>query len=519
MRREDLRSGNVLRADLLAERARLSPERPALVAAETGERLTYAQLDRRAEACACVWRRSLGLARGARLAILADNSVDFVAAFFAAGKAGVVLVPLNTRATVHELVPILEDCEPHAVVYGPEHSAAVGELREAVTVERWLPLTADGDEPCLLRLMEEHREERFGPTVWDPEDLYCLLYTSGITGEPKGVMIPYRQVVGNGYNTAVCWGLRPEDVGSIATPLYHAGGLGALLVPLITAGGTVVLHRRFDPPAVLEAIEREGCTVVLGVPTTYRMLLEDPAFDRTDLSSVRWMMSGGEPLPRTLIRDFAGRGLVLRQSYGLTEVGINCFAMTSAEATERAGSIGRPFLFTEARIVDREGREAPVGEVGNLVLRGPHVCLGYWRRPEATAAAIDAEGWFHTGDLARRDEDGFFYVVGRKKEMIISGGVNVFPAEIEAELAAHPAVRDAAVIGVPDERWGEAAVAFVVLRDGAGAEELRAYLGGRLAGYKVPREIHRIDELPRTTYGKVRKGKLRRLFERRANGG
>ena len=253
--------------------------------------------------------------------------------------------------------------------------------------------------------------------------------------------------------------------------------------------------------------------MVLGVPTIYKMLLESPEFPLTDLSSLRWLISGGAPLPLYLIEAYQQRGLTFKQGYGLTEVGVNCFTMTVEESVAHAGSIGKPLPYTETRLIDEEGGEVLIGEVGELLLRGPHVSLGYWNNPAATAVALDADGWFHTGDLARRDAEGFHTIAGRKKDMIISGGVNVYPAEIEGELLLHPAVRDAAVVGVPHPTWGEAGVAFVVAEgDPPAAEELTDFLAARLAKYKIPREIVFVEALPRTAYGKVVKGELRQQY-------
>jgi fatty-acyl-CoA synthase len=327
-------------------------------------------------------------------------------------------------------------------------------------------------------------------------------------------------VAWNGYNTAMCWQLREDDISPIFTPLYHAGGLGAFLLPIFAIGGTIILHAGFDTSEIWRTMERERCTVALGVPTIYKLLMEAPEFETVDLSAVRWLISGGAPLPLYIIEAYQARGIVFRQGYGLTEVGVNCFAMTDEDAVRKKGSIGTPLMFTQATVVDENGREVAADEVGELLLRGPHVCLGYWNNPEATAAALDPEGWFHTGDLARRDADGFFTIAGRKKDMFISGAVNVYPAEIEGELLLHPAVKDAAVIGVPDPTWGEVGVGFVVPRaDPPTADELAAFLAGRLAKFKIPKEFIIIDALPRTAYGKVVKVELATHYARLRNGG
>jgi fatty-acyl-CoA synthase len=502
-------------ADVLGERARLTPEKTALVVVATGERLTYRELDVRAVRCARAWQ-GLGLGKGDRVAILAHNRVEYLEAFFAAPKAGVVLVPLGTRLTARELAQVVADAGAWALLYDGELAEAARALRELVDVPHWIALDGSTDplQPADLSyrdLTAAADPAGFARVPCDPEDLYCLLYTSGTTGRPKGVMIPHRMVAWNGYNTVCGWQLREDDVSPVFTPLYHAGGLMAFLVPVFVIGGTIVLHRAFDAAEVWRTMEAEGATVVLGVPTIWKLLMDAPEFRTADLSSVRWLISGGAPLPAYIAEAYQARGVVFKQGFGMTEVGVNCFAMTAEESTRKVGSIGKPMMFTEVRLVDGAGREAAPGEVGEMLFRGPHVCRGYWNRPEETAAALDADGWFHSGDLARRDGEGFLYVAGRKKDMIISGGVNVYPAEIEAELVLHPGVADAAVVGVPDDTWGEASVAFVVPRPGEelSPDGLAAHLGERLARYKVPKHWRLVDELPRTAYGKVVKGELR----------
>jgi|CXWL01.1.fsa_nt_gi fatty-acyl-CoA synthase len=493
-------------SDLLGERTRLTPEKLALVTVPAGERLSYAELDRRTWGCARLLTERLGLTPGDRFGILAGNRAEYLEAFFACGKTGATIVPIGTRLTAPEIAHVVADSGLTVLFHGGEFRERMAELAALGVHPRTVDLDADysvardelaaGPPPRAPRL--------------DPEHLWALLYTSGTTGRPKGVMVPHRQVLWNGYNTVVGWGLRPEDVSPIFTPLYHAGGLGAFLVPIVTTGGTVVLHADFEPGEIWRTIEREGATVVLGVPTIWERLADDDAFATVDLSSVRFLISGGAPLPRFVIDRYQARGVGFKQGYGLTEVGVNCFTMTLEESVRKAGSIGKPLPFTEARLVDGEGREVAVDEVGELWLRGPHVCRGYWNKPEATAAVLDEDGFFHTGDLARRDDEGFFTIAGRAKDMLITGGVNVYPAEIEGVLLLHPGLADAAVVGVPDERWGEAGVAFLVGRDGAVPQaDLAAHLSERLARYKHPKAVVWVDELPRTAYGKVVKGELR----------
>ncbi|HEX4952026.1 MAG TPA: long-chain fatty acid--CoA ligase [Thermoanaerobaculia bacterium] len=511
----------MIAGDLLGERARLTPGSLALVtvpaAGGDGERLSYAELDRRAEACARLLAERLGLGAGERVGLLAGNRVEFLEVFFACAKAGTVLVPIGTRLTAPEIAHLVADSGLAVLIWAGEHEATLRELASLLP----LPQTVALDGPVLPTDLDYQAERRAleggrltrRPRL-GPEDLWALLYTSGTTGKPKGVMIPHRQLLWNGYNTVISWQLTADDVTPIFTPLYHAGGLAAFLVPMVTIGGRVLLFEGFDPEVVWRVVEREGVTVMLGVPTILKRLAEVPAFETADLSRLRWAISGGAPLPRVVLDRYRERGVVLKQGYGMTEVGVNCFTMTVEEALTKAGSIGQPLPFTRARLAREDGAEAAAGEVGELWLKGPHVCRGYWRQSEATAAALDADGWFHTGDLARRDEDGFYTIAGRAKDMLISGGVNVYPAEIEGELLLHPGVADAAVVGVPHPEWGEVGVAFVVAVEGLApsAEDLLAHLAGRLARYKHPREIVFLDALPRTPYGKVVKGELRERY-------
>jgi fatty-acyl-CoA synthase len=522
----------MIHGDVLGERARLTPDKLALVEVATGARLSYAALDARAAACGRVLREGLGLRRGDRLGLLASNRLEFLDFVFAAGKTGIVLVPIGTRLTAREVRHIVRDSGLRTLVYdggfrevvasldAPDPDDAAGKARPG---GRFVAL----DEPAQAghdRYADLLAAHGVGPFVRErcaPDDLFALLYTSGTTGKPKGVMVPHRMVAWNGYNTVACWQLCDDDVSPIFTPLYHAGALGAFLLPIITIGGTIVLHAGFEATEVWRTIVDERCTVVLGVPTIWKLLLDAPEFPTADLSHVRWFISGGAPLPEYIAAAYQARGVVFKQGYGLTEVGVNCFSMTVEESVRKRGSIGKPLMMTEARLVDERGAEVPVGEVGELWLRGPHVSLGYWNDPGATAAAIDADGWFHTGDLARRDHEGFFVIAGRRKDMFISGGVNVYPAEIEGELLLHPAVADAAVVGVAHATWGEVGVAFVVRKPGATVDEdqLTAHLAPRLAKYKWPKHYVFVETLPRSAYGKVQKPLLQAEWQRQSSAG
>ena len=500
----------MIAGDIIGERARIDPSRCALISVATGERLSYAELDRRTQQMAQIWTAQLGLQPGDRIGILALNSIEYIAAFLACGKSGIILVPLNSRQTAHELAFVVEDAGLAALLYETEFAAVAEELGRQRPQMKRLPL--DGPEWHSAQAATADAPFQNHPCA--PEDVFCLLYTSGTTGRPKGVMLPHRMIVWNAYNTAISWQLRDNDVIPIFTPLHHAGGLTVFLTAALLLGATLVLHRRFDASEVWQQIERERATVMMAVPTIFKMLMDAPEFPGCDCGSLRWCISGGAPLPLYLIEAYQRRGILLKQGYGLTEVGVNCFAMSDENARRHHGSIGRPMLFTQARCIREDGSPAPSGEIGELCLKGAHTCLGYWRNPEATAAVLDAEGWFHTGDKARVDEHGMFYIVGRAKDMFISGGVNVYPAEVEAALLLCEGVEDAAVIGVEHPKWGEVGAAFVVPRAGAtlGSDQLNAALIQRLARYKLPRHYIFVDELPRTAFGKVVKGELQRRF-------
>jgi fatty-acyl-CoA synthase len=504
--------------DLLGERARLSPEATALVYVPTGERLTYRVLNERSIRCAVFLTHEFGLQMGDRVGILAQNCVEFVETFFACGKSGVVLVPLNYRLTARELEHIVRDSGMRALLFEEQYADTAAILDKSCKLEKTACLDGEVERAISYKQVTSQIDiADWKDSACTPEIAWCILYTSGTTGKPKGVIIPHRMVLWNAFNTALSWQLRDSDIAPIITPLCHAGGLGVFLTPIFSVGGTIVLHRGFDAPKIWQTIEMEHCTLLMAVPTIFKMLMDTPEFHSVDISSVRWMISGGAPLPLYLIEAYQKRGITFKQGYGLTEVGVNCFTMSEDESRRKLGSIGKPMMFTEARLIDSDGDEVVTGEVGELCLRGPHVCNGYWNNPEATAAALDKGGWWHTGDTARRDSEGYFYIAGRAKDMFISGGVNVYPAEVESELLLHPAVQDVAVIGRPDATWGEIGVGFVVLRPGlqATGNELSIFLASRLAKFKIPREWLFIPELPRTPYGKVVKRELEDWYVRK----
>ena len=505
-------------ADLLSKRAHLTPDREAMLELPAGRRYTYAELNERANRLAN-WMQALGVQKGDRVSILAHNGVAYIVLFYGLAKIGAIFAPLNWRLLAPELVYIVSDCTPKVLICGPEFVDTLAEMRPEVDVTHYVSLEGAEIEGALSYedgLAQASGTEPERPPL-EPDDTCAILYTSGTTGRPKGAMIPHRQVLWNCINTIVSWGLNEDDVSPVFTPLFHAGGLFAFLTPLFYAVGRIVLFRTFDLDAILKAILNEKCTVVLGVPTIFRMIMNHPGFADADFSPVRFFINGGASLPVDLAQAWLkAKGGVFRQGYGLTEVGVNCFSMTDEESVWKLGSVDKPIFHSQMRLVNPDtGQDAPVGQEGELLIAGPHVCTGYWRNPEATAQSLlDQPGgpWFRTGDMARMDEDGFYYIIGRYKDMIKSGGENVYAAEVEAVFTEHPAVREAALIGVPDEKWGEVGLMVVVLEEGhtATEEELKAFCGEHLARFKIPKKVVFTDALPYSSYGKVMKAELKR---------
>jgi fatty-acyl-CoA synthase len=475
-------------ASIVRAHARERGEAVALVSATTGERRSYRDLAERSARMAERLRTQYGVGRGDRIAILALNDVRTFELLVAASALGAAIVPLNLRLAERELEPVVRIAEPKVLF--------VDEAHAALLTTSAIPRARLADDDLLA-------DAGFTGNDGTLDDALVILFTSGTTGRPKGAILPARAMAANAASTRRAWELTPDDVALVDAPLFHTGGLNVLATPLLYAGGRVVVLPRFEATASAEALIREKCTVSFGVPTMIERLLAGGFVDK---SVVRLWVTGGAPCPPSLLEAFEQRGLRLLQGFGMTECGPNCFRPLAAAAR---GSVGTPTFDLEARLVDENGADVAPGEPGELWLRGPQVFSGYLNDPQATAAALGG-GWLHTGDVLRATDRGWF-VAGRKKEMFISGGENVYPAEVEIATCEHPAVAEAAVVALPDPKWGEVGVAFVVLRAGAGEatpETLRAFLKARIAGYKVPKSIVIAPELPRTPVGKIDKQAL-----------
>ncbi|GLV53442.1 long-chain-fatty-acid--CoA ligase [Dictyobacter sp. S3.2.2.5] len=492
----------------LAHRELLSPHKVGLIDEETESHFTYRTLNLRARALAAYLQQQYHLQQGERVAVVAFNAPEYLDAFFACALLGAILVPLNWRLTVHELGIILNDCQPAVLLYDSAHAELARSLQRTCQVRSLLAFDKfPGEQADLSSQVHPF-------TTTHGEEIALILYTSGTTGLPKGVLLSHRMITWNAINTQISWGLRDTDIVPTFAPFFHASGLNVLTTPLYHLGGTVVLLRGSSPKAIMSVIERRRCTVVFAVPTVFQQMLQHPAFTGCDFSSVRFFITGGSPCPPRVIAGYAEHGLGFRQGYGLTEVGVNCFSLAPEHAVSKAGSVGHPVFHSRARIVDEFDHDVPAGEIGELILAGPHVCSGYWQQPEATAS-VYRDGWWHTGDLVRRDADGFYYIVGRQKDMFISGGENIYPAEVENVIIAHPGVLEAAVIPQPDPRWGEVGLAVIVPRvpDSVTPEEVLSFCAGKLARYKLPRAVRIVEALPRNAMGKIMKTELVKEFQ------
>jgi len=481
--------------DWLARRAELSPDAPAITIAADGRTLTFFELNARCNQTARWLQDRAGLGRGERVAVLAHNRLEYLEVFMACQKLGAVLQNLNWRLHPDEMAKLVHNAAPQALLFGSELSEAA----QALAAQDDLP-TYGFDEPGSAG--------RFAPRDFADTDLelepvplqapWVICYTGGTTGLPKGALLTQGNILSNAINTVVSWGLSANDVAILNAPLFHTGGLNVFTAPLLYVGGHSVLYQGFEPEQVFDAVE-QGATLCFGVPTMFQMLQAHPRWPEADFKHMKLVISGGAPCPAPVFEAFFKKQVSFTTGYGLTEAGPNNFWLPKARAQAKAGAVGRPLMHVQVKLL---------ADDGELCIKGPHVIPGYFNNPKATAEAIDEEGWLHTGDLARRDEDGDYWICGRKKDLIISGGENIYPAEVEDALLSHEHVLQAAVIGAPDDRWGEVPVAFIVAQAELTDQALLSHARDRLARYKVPKALYFVKTMPMTGPGKVDKRRL-----------
>lgn len=497
-------------------------DKTALVVA--GRTVSYKQLDERVNRLGSALL-ARGFVRGDRVALLLFNSIEYVEAFFACAKVGMIAVPLNFRLSAEELGFVLNDCQAKVMLYEPMLSVQADALAQSVPSLQLLvrtPLFLDAAEATLPAMADRPLYSQIlnsGSTAETlnrevgGEDVALLMYTSGTTGKPKGVMLTHDNCFFQSVN-GWALGISPDVVSLVVLPLFHVGGLNGSVTPILHAGGTVIIVPKFDPAEVLKLVEEYKAHGIMAVPTVYQMLLEHPDFKTRNLKSLAVLISGGAPLPEALMNAYHQLGFEMRQGYGLTESSPGVSGMGPGDDRRKPGSVGRPCLYVDVRIIQENGDECQTGDVGEIIVRGPNIMKGYWGLEQETAAVLK-DGWLYTGDLGYFDADGYLYIAGRKKEMIISGGENVYPGEIEQALCNHPDVAIAAVVGRNHELWGEVPVAFVIPNPGRNPtpEDLITYVTQRLARYKVPREVFVESMLPMNAAGKILKNELKKRFQ------
>lgn len=496
----------------VAKRRLTSPDKVALIHGDRST-ITYGEFADATDRISAALRQR-GVGRGDAVAYLGENSPEFLQVMFGAAQVGAVFVPVNTRLAPPEIAHVVADSGARMLFHDPDLAAPVAAAVPAAGAPHVIA-TGEGtaDRPGLARLARAAAGFA-GPVDTDHRDPAAIIYTSGTTGRAKGAVLTHGNLTWVALNCVVDYDVVSTDVALMISPLFHVASLGMGALPVFLKGATMVLEKGFEPGRALARIERHGVTMLSGVPTTYQLMADHPAWATTDLSTLAKLTCGGSAVPTRVLDAYEARGLSFSQGYGMTEAAPGATALPPAMTRAKQGSVGVPHFFTEVRITDATGAVAPPGAVGEIEIAGPNVFPGYRGLPEVTAEAFTADGWFRSGDLGHLDADGYLYISGRLKDMIISGGENIYPAELEQLLAEIDGVTSAAVIGVPDQRWGEVPWAIVTVRPGASldTDTVRAHLDGRLARYKLPKNVVIVDELPRTASGKVRKAELRARF-------
>ncbi len=506
--------GPVRAYDWIAHHNDQRPTKEAIRDLGSGRSFSYGDLHQRVDAMAC-YLTSLGIGRGDRVAVLAHNGVEYFDIQFACARTGSICVLLNWRLTVPELEYILNDSSPAILVHDDEFSSSATELQTRCSIANLLSIDSGHDTSDYETALASFKGEAAVRADLTHDDVITIMYTSGTTGLPKGAMITHGMNFWNAVNLGIPVGVGIETVHLNVLPLFHTGGLNCYSNPVLHAGGTVVIQKAFDPAETLRLLgdAEQGITHFFAVPAPYQFMMQHPDFDDTDLSRLQAAGVGGAPCPLTILQRWTERGVSLVQGFGMTETSPGCIALDPGDALRKLGSTGKALLHTEHRVVNDDGADCGPDEVGELWVAGPHITPGYWNKPEATASTFEGR-WLKTGDAARIDDEGFVFIVDRWKDMYISGGENVYPAEVENVLYQLPEVAEAAIIGVPNDKWGEVGLAVIVLKPGTTLERATVvqHCVARLAKFKVPNDIAIIEALPRNATGKVLKRELRTRF-------
>jgi len=485
----------------------LHPQKKALIFED--QPFTYLEVNQRTNQL-CHLLLNGGVKKGDRVAVLLHNCHQYVEIFFGLSKIGAILVPLNWRLAGPELEFIIQDSSSRMLIFETEFEEVVASIRPKLNL-------SNGDflalGPTLPDWAKDYERALLDNPVHEPlvsvpvgdEDPHVLMYTSGTTGVPKGAVLSHRKTFFNVLNADTFNDLTSRDIIIILRPMFHSGGLLVDAAPVLYKGGTLILKKRFRPHEILETIQKYQVTLLELPATVYQFILQQCDLTQYDMSSVRRYLTGGERIPEAMLMEYYRKGIIISQIFGLTEASTITF-LSPERAVDKIGSVGLPVFHGEVRIIDKEGKDISPGEVGEIVVKGPTLMSGYWNRPDLTAETI-RDGWLYTGDLARMDEDGYIYIVDRERDMYISGGENVYPAEIEKVLHTHPKIFDVGIIGVPDEKWGEVGKAYIVLKPGEGMseQEFLQFLRGKVAKYKIPKYVEYVEDLPKTASGKIQK--------------
>lgn len=482
------------------KRAFISPDRIAMSGKIRS--YTYVELSGKINEMAILLKYKYHLEKGDRIAILANNREEYIIAYFSIAQLGLVAVPLNIRLTAKELEFQVRDSGVKAIIYETETAGLYKELSAFYRFESALSF----DDSMNVDVNFYPYTENQVDCSLDP---YIICYTSGTTGRPKGAVLTQENMFWNAINNQTAIDITSKDKTIVLLPLFHIGGIGLFAFPTIFAGGEIVVPGKFNPDQAIKSIEENQVTLVMGVPAIHDAIRKSALFETANFDSVRWFYSGGAPCPEELIHTFLDRGLPFGQGFGMTETSPTIFMLSKEDYKRKAGSIGKPALYCEISIVDDEGHPVAQGEIGELLIKGPHVMKEYWGLPDVTENTI-RNGWLHSGDLIRQDEEGFVYMAGRKKDMIISGGENVYPLEVEQVMNKLKGVNESAVIGVEDKKWGEVPIAFVSLDADTTIkkDDLLTHCKQQLGKYKVPKQIIILKELPKNAAGKIDKKAL-----------
>lgn len=503
-------------------RALLNPDSVAVVDLDTGKRYTYGELDRRADILANLLRDQYGIRKGDRVAFISRNRVELIDGYYATGKLGAILVPYNARLSAEELTQLMNNEQPKVLFYEGCFAATAGKLADNGVLEHFVDLDADPNplgHPVYDELLAAGDAAPCSCPDLQLEDIHLIIHTGGTTGLPKGGLISYKGCLFNSFSEICTWGLRYDDKALILLPLFHTGGWNLLTLPLLHVGATIYINRAYDPQKTIEVVQTEKLTYLFGAATIFRMMVERPEFADADLSSLKWVMAGAAPTPQNIMQEFWNKGVKFVLGYGMTEAGPNNLStppqFVSQEVVEaKYASVGKPFYLSMPRLVDDDGNTVTTPNTpGELLWAGPQIFCGYWGNQAETERTL-VDGWVHTGDMASVDGDGFYYIVGRKKNMFISGGENVFPPEIESAMYEIEQVREVCVIGVPDEKWGEVGKAVVSLKPGMTIDKagILAALNGKLARYKIPKYVTFVEDIPKNNVGKIVVHEIQKLY-------